>query len=69
VRGKRGKRRQKIRSELTERSFAHLYETGARRRVYLRGRDNSLKRLRLQGAAFHRSLIRRKALGAGQPRP
>jgi len=68
VRGKRGKRLQKIRSELTERSFAHLYETGAMRRVYLRGRDNILKRLLLQGAAFNLSLILRKALGAGKPR-
>jgi transposase len=36
VRGDRGKRLQKIRSELTERTFAHLYETGAMRRVHLR---------------------------------
>jgi transposase len=34
VRGNRNKRLQKLRSELTERSFAHLYETGGMRRVH-----------------------------------
>src|ERR1022692_2383448 len=35
TRGSRGRRLQKIRSELTERTFAHMYETGAMRRVHL----------------------------------
>lgn len=68
VRGERNKRLQKLRSELTERSFAHLYETGGMRRVHLRGRDNILKRLLVHGAAFNLSLILRKALGVGKPR-
>jgi transposase len=68
VRGSRGKRLQKIRSELTERTFAHMYETGAMRRVHLRGRKNILKRLLIHGAAFNLSLILRKVLGAGTPR-
>jgi transposase len=68
VRGSRGKRLQKIRSELTERTFAHLYETGAMRRVHLQGRKNILKRLLIHGAAFNLSLILRKVLGAGTPR-
>jgi transposase len=68
VRGPRGKRLQKIRSELTERTFAHMYETGAMRRVHLRGRENVLKRLLIHGAAFNLSLILRKVLGAGTPR-
>jgi transposase len=68
VRGSRGKRLQKIRSELTERTFAHMYETGAMRRVHLRGRENVLKRLLIHGAAFNLSLILRKVLGAGTPR-
>ncbi|MGH7839242.1 MAG: transposase [Candidatus Binataceae bacterium] len=68
VRGERNKRLQKLRSELTERSFAHLYETGGMRRVYLRGRDNILKRLLVHGAAFNLSLILRKTLGVGKPR-
>ena len=37
VRGDRNKRLQKLRSELTERTFAHLYETGGMRRVHLQG--------------------------------
>ena len=68
LRGDRNKRLQKLRSELTERSFAHLYETGGMRRVYLRGRNNILKRLLVQGAAFNLSLILRKTLGVGKPR-
>jgi transposase len=68
VRAARSKRLQKLRSELTERSFAHLYETGGMRRVHLRGRNNILKRLLVHGAAFNLSLILRKMLGAGKPR-
>jgi transposase len=68
VKGDRGKRLQKIRSELAERSFAHMYETGGVRRVHLRGRDNILKRLLVQAAAFNVSLILRQALGTGKPR-
>jgi transposase len=68
VRGERGKRLQKKRSELTERSFAHLYETGGMRRIHLRGRKNILKRLLIQGAAFNLSLILRKSMGVGKPR-
>ena len=64
----KSKQLQKLRSELTERSFAHMYETGGMRRVYLRGRHNILKRLLIQGAAFNLSLIMRKMLGAGKPR-
>src|SRR5450432_456281 len=68
VRGDRNKRLHKLRSELTERSFAHLYETGGMRRVHLRGRNNILKRLLVHGAAFNLSLILRKTLGVGKPR-
>ena len=68
VRGERGKRLQKRRSELTERSFAHMYETGAMRRVHLRGRDNILKRLLIQGAAFNLSLVMRRSLTGGKPK-
>jgi transposase len=68
VRGDRNKRLQKLRSELTERSFAHLYETGGMRRVHLRGRSNILKRLLVHGAGFNLSLILRKTIGVGKPR-
>jgi len=68
VRGARSKRLQKLRSELGERSFAHLYETGGMRRLHLKGRNNILKRLLVHGAAFNLSLILRKVLGVGKPR-
>jgi len=68
VAGARSKRLQKLRTELTERSFAHMYETGGMRRVYLRGRENILKRLLVHGAAFNLSLVIRKLLGVGKPR-
>ncbi|HEY6272768.1 MAG TPA: transposase [Terriglobales bacterium] len=68
VRGERNKRLQKLRSELTERSFAHLYESGGMRRAHLQGRQNILKRLLVHGAAFNLSLILRRRMGAGKPR-
>ena len=68
VRGGRGQRLQKIRSELTERTFAHMYETGAMRRVHLHGRENILKRLVVQGAAFNLPLLLRELLGVGELR-
>jgi transposase len=68
VRGVRNKRLQKLRSELAERSFAHLYESGGMRRVHLQGRNNILKRLLVHGAAFNLSLILRNEMGVGKPR-
>ena len=68
VRGNRSKRLQKLRSELGERSFAHMYETGGMRRVHLRGRENILKRLLVQGAAFNLALLLRTLFGVGKPR-
>lgn len=66
--GQRGRELQKIRSELTERTFAHMYETGAMRRVHLRGRENILKRLVVHAAAFNLSLMLRRSCGTGTPR-
>ena len=68
VRGARSKRLQKLRGELCERSFAHCYETGAMRRVYLRGSDNVLKRVLVHAAAFNIGLLLRKLTGWGKPR-
>ena len=68
VRGRRGKRLQRKRSELTERSFAHLYETGGMRRVHLKGRDNILKRLLVHATGFNLGLVMRKRFGVGKPR-
>jgi transposase len=68
VEGRRGKQLQKLRSELTERSFAHMYETGGMRRVHLRGRNNILKRLLIQAVGFNLALIMRTKYGMGKPR-
>ncbi len=68
VQGNYGKQLLKKRGELIERSFAHCYETGAMRRVYLRGRENILKRQLIHIGAFNLSLIFRQTLGAGTPR-
>jgi transposase len=66
--GRRGKQLQKLRSELTERSFAHLYETGGMRRTHLRKRDNILKRLLFHAIGFNLALLVRKQFGIGKPR-
>ena len=68
VKGSYGNRLLKKRGELIERSFAHCYETGAMRRVYLRGHENVLKRQLIHVGAFNLSLIFRQRLGAGTPR-
>ena len=68
VRGARSKRLQKLRCELIERSFAHMYETGGMRRVHLRGRENILKRLLIHAAGFNLALVMRKMFGVGKPR-
>jgi len=68
LRGERSKRLQKLRCELAERSFAHMYETGGMRRVHLRGRENILKRLLIHAAGFNLALVMRKTLGVGKPR-
>jgi len=68
IRGERGKELLRRRGELLERSFAHAYETGAMRRVYLRGRENVLKRVLLQVGALNLSLVMRQLFGKGTPR-
>jgi transposase len=66
--GKRGKALLRRRGELLERPFAHLYETGKMRRVYLRGRKNILKRILIHVSALNLGLIMRSAFGVGTPR-
>jgi transposase len=68
LRGERNKRLQKKRTELGERSFAHLYETGGMRRLHLRGRENILKRLLVHGAGFNLALVMRSLVDVGKPR-
>jgi len=68
VRGARSKRLQKKRSELVERSFAHVCETGGGRRTWLRGLVNVSKRYLVQVAAHNLGLLMRKLFGVGKPR-
>ena len=68
VHGRRGKDLQKLRSELTERSFAHMYETGGMRRTHLRNRNNILKRLLIHAVGFNLALVMRVKYGMGKPR-
>jgi transposase len=68
VEGERGKRLLRRRGELLERPFAHQYETGAMRRLQVRGRDNVAKRVLLQAAAFNLALILRTITRAGTPK-
>ena len=68
IRGERGKRLQRMRGEMIERPFAHLYETGGMRRTHLRGHTNILKRLLIHAAGFNLGLVMRTAFGVGTPR-
>jgi hypothetical protein len=64
----KGKALLRRRGELIERTFAHACETGAHRRVRLRGRENVRKRYLLQVAAVNLALVMRSLLGRGTPR-
>ena len=68
VKGAGGKRLQRKRSELTERSMAHMYETGGMRRTHLKGQKNILKRLLVHAGGFNLALSMRKLVGIGKPR-
>jgi transposase len=68
VRGARSKKLQRRRSELTERTFAHVCQTGGARRCWLHGLLAVSKRYLLQVAARNLSLIMRKLFGIGTPR-
>jgi transposase len=68
TRGERGRRLQRMRGERVERSFAHMYETGAMRRTHLRGHTNILKRLLIHAGAFNLGRLLRHMVGIGKPR-
>lgn len=68
VRSERSKKLQRRRSELTERTFAHVCETGGARRCWLHGTLAVGKRYLLQVAARNLGLIMRKLFGMGTPR-
>jgi transposase len=66
--GKRGKNLQRKRGELIERSFAHMLETGAMRRTWLRGVENIWKRYLIHACGFNLSLVMRDLYQVGTPR-
>jgi transposase len=68
VTGRRGKILMRQRGEKLERPFAHQYETGGMRRLYVRGRENVHKKVLLQAAACNLALLLRRLFGAGTPR-
>ena len=68
IRGTHGKALLRQRGEKVERTFAHLYETGAMRRTHLRHQDNILKRLLIHAGGYNLSLVLRRLTGIGKPR-
>ena len=68
VRGKKGRRLNRWRSERCERTFAHVCETGGGRRAWLRGQTNVSKTHTLKCAAYNLGLMLRKVWGLRKPR-
>jgi len=68
TRGARSKRLQRLRSELVERSFAHVCDTGGARRTWLCGIEKVQKRYLIAAVARNLGLIMRKLFGIGTPR-
>ena len=68
VKGDHGKALQRRRSEVVERSFAHVCETGGSRRSWLRGLAKIRKRYAMAIAARNLGLLMRKLFGMGKPR-
>jgi transposase len=68
VRRDKGKKLLRLRGERIERTFALACETGAHRRVRLRGRDNVRKRYVAHIAALNLGLVMRTLFGHGTPR-
>ena len=64
----KGKQLQRRRSELCERSFAHLCDTGGGRRTWLRSLVNVTKRYLMAAAAHNLGRILRKLFGVGKPK-
>ena len=68
IRGRRGRRLQRRRSELVERPFAHQFNTGGLRRIFVRGHANVRKRLLIHVCGFNLALLMRRLTGVGTPR-
>ena len=68
TKGARGKLLSRARSELVERSFAHVCDTGGARRTWLRGLASVTKRHPMVAAARNLSTIMRVLFGIGCPK-
>jgi len=68
MRRPKGKHLQRRRSELCERSFAHVCDSGGTRRSWLRGLLNVTKRYLIAAAAHNLGRILRKLFGIGKPK-
>lgn len=68
LQGERSRRLQKKRSELVERTFAHMCETGGGRRSWLRGIKKVTKRYLVLAAARNLGVILRSIFGIGTAR-
>lgn len=68
VRGAKGRRLNRWRSERCERTFAHVCETGGGRRAWLHGQTNVSKTHTLKCAAYNLGLLLRKVWGYCKPR-
>jgi transposase len=66
--GQRGKKLQRLRSELTERTFAHVCETGGARRTWLTSIDKVRKRYLIAAAAHNLGCLMRRLFQMGTPR-
>ena len=68
VKRAKSKAMQRRRSEVVERSFAHVCETGGARRSHLRGLVNVTKRYLIAVAAHNLGRVMRMLTGIGKPR-
>ena len=68
MKGSKGKKLQRLRSEKVERTFAHVLETGGARRTHLRGTEKVQKRHLIATAALNLSILMRKLFGIGTAR-
>ena len=68
IKGRRGRRLGRQRSEYAERSFAHTCETGGGRRAWLRGVANVSKHHLMRAAACNLGIIMLALCGVGTPR-
>ena len=68
VRRAKSKKLQRRRSEVVERTFAHVCETGGARRTWLRGMTDVNKRYKIAAAAHNLGRLLRRLTGIGKPK-